>query len=142
MDEANARVELRITGQPLLDAGHSDQDKSNFITVEQIAKLLQTRNLEPVSFIDKDQPDRRQARLTCRPGDLRRCRHRLITTRGPGCEPVRFEKKFALLSPFLGIAGLSGSVLSAVPGFLPNPAKSIAETRDATARGLFTISGV
>src|SRR5271168_4047551 len=99
MNEAHAGVKLRIAGQPFLNPRHADQDERDFITIEQIAELLQARNLEPISFVDQDQTNRRQARLARLPDDLWRW---LGITRRLRCEPVHLEKSFGLLSHFFG----------------------------------------
>ena len=61
MNKAHAGIELRIAAQPFLNPRHADQDKRDFVTIEQVAELLQARNLEPIRFVDQDQTNRREA---------------------------------------------------------------------------------
>src|SRR5437016_2120587 len=50
MNESDAGIELRVPGQPLFDPRHSDQDKADVATIEQVAKLLQASDLEPIGL--------------------------------------------------------------------------------------------
>ena len=55
MHEADARVESRKAGDPLLDAGHADQDHAYVTVVKDRARLFQAVHLKPVGFVDYDE---------------------------------------------------------------------------------------
>jgi hypothetical protein len=61
VDEPDAAVELRIPGEPFLDAGHSDEDQAELAAVVVVAQLLQGGHLEPVGFVDDEQLGERAA---------------------------------------------------------------------------------
>jgi len=71
VNKTDAGIKLRVAGQPLLDPRHADQDKADFASIEQIAELLQTRDLESTGFVNKDQAGWSKARPRRDPGDLR-----------------------------------------------------------------------
>ena len=60
MDETDTGIELRVTGRALFDVPASDQHRCHLIAIEQVAQLLKAGDLEPIGFINQDQPDRRQ----------------------------------------------------------------------------------
>jgi hypothetical protein len=55
MGEADARVELRIPRQPLLQAGHPDQHQADVFAVIDVPQLFQPRHLQPVRLVDDQQ---------------------------------------------------------------------------------------
>lgn len=52
---ADAAVELRVAGEPFLDAGHADEDDAQVVPVEEVADLLEARCFEAVCFVDDEQ---------------------------------------------------------------------------------------
>jgi hypothetical protein len=54
MDEPDPRVQLRIEGQPLLQARHADQDQVDAAAVMHVAENLQPERLEPIRFTDDE----------------------------------------------------------------------------------------
>src|SRR5260370_6023802 len=55
MDETDTRVELRVAGQTLFDARHSDQNQTDTPMVKDVPHLLQPCLFEPIRFVDDEQ---------------------------------------------------------------------------------------
>lgn len=55
MSEANAAVELGVSGEPFLDAGHADEDDAHPVAVVKVADLFEASGFESVGFVDDEQ---------------------------------------------------------------------------------------
>ena len=124
MNEADAGIELRIAGQPLFDAWHSDQDQADLIAIEQIAQLLQARNLQPIGFVDQDQTDGCQRRPSRNDG-----RRRRSAAPAPPQDwrrkPISFQKEFPLALVLLASPRPGGGLVSAALRFLADAAAGL-----------------
>jgi hypothetical protein len=52
MDEPDTGIELRVSGEPLFETGHADQDQAYVTLVENGPYLLQTLYPQPVCLIN------------------------------------------------------------------------------------------
>ncbi len=50
--EADAAVELGVAGESPFESGHADEDQSEVVAVEVVAKLFQSLLFEEVGFVD------------------------------------------------------------------------------------------
>src|SRR4051812_46920238 len=55
MDESDPGVELRVPGETLFDARHSDQHQTDTPMVKDIPHLLKSRDLETIGFVNDEQ---------------------------------------------------------------------------------------
>lgn len=55
VDEADAGVELRISGQALFDSGHTDEHEADLAAVVVVPQLFESCCAEPVGLVDDDQ---------------------------------------------------------------------------------------
>src|SRR4029077_16133955 len=73
-------VKLRVTCQPLLQAGHTDEHDANAASIEDVSNLIEARHLQAIGLIDDEESRRVFDLLTSsgvRPGDLHDGRVRL-----------------------------------------------------------------
>lgn len=62
VDEANARIELRVSGEPLFQARHSQQYQAEAMPTGQVAQLLQRLEGKPARLV-QDEKGTRELRL-------------------------------------------------------------------------------
>ena len=137
MDEADARIELGIAGQALLDPRHSDQHQADLVPIEQVAQLLQTRDLQPIGFIDEDQPDGRQRWLPRSDGHVEKPCRRLALPHAR--KPIVFEEEFLASSLLLASQRLDGSLKGATLRRLLDAAQARTEMPDAICHGAWAV---